>query len=151
MSARSTVSAIAFAFAGFALIQPAYAVQQPGNAVAASTPASVIVFDQKLDGSAVKLSYVYAPAKSFAVVYGSDKEGRHNGKALGSVAVEPGDHRDLKIPLDRQAKSGDALWISIYRAKDGSATFDSKNDVSYWADGNLPSTDRKSTRLNSSH
>jgi len=142
MSARSIVSALALALAGFALTQPAFAVQETGDATTASTPASVIVFDQKLDGSAVKLSYIYAPHKSFAVVYGSGEEGRHSGKALGSVAVEPGDHRDLKIPLDSQAKSGDALWISIYRAKDGSKAFDSKNDVSYWADGHLPSTNR---------
>jgi hypothetical protein len=86
MSARSTVSALALAFAGFALTQPASAVQEPGDAAAVSTPASVIVFDQKLDNSAVKLTYVYAPEKSFAVVYGSGKDGRHSGKALGALA-----------------------------------------------------------------
>ncbi|RUP09580.1 hypothetical protein [Hyphomicrobium sp.] len=141
MSISLKFPAIALAFAAFAMSQPASAVQEQGDAAAVKHPASVIVFDQKIDGSAVKLSYIFAPDKSHAVVYGSDQNGRHTGKALGSVAVEPGDHRDIKIPLKTEAKSGDKLWISIYRAQDGGTAFDAEKDVSYWAqDEHLPST-----------
>jgi hypothetical protein len=139
MSVRSRVSAFALACGLASLVQPAFAMQEPGSG-AASTPASVIVFDQKLNGSDVKVSYVYAPEKSFAVVYGSDQSGKLSAKALGSVALDPGDHRDVKVPLTEQVKSGDALWVSLYRAKGDGATFDSANAISYWTNESLPST-----------
>lgn len=139
MPARLSVPAFALACGIAVLTQPALAMQEPG-ASTASTPASVIVFDQKLDGSGVKLSYVYAPEKSFAVVYGSDQHGKRTRKTLGSLALDPGDHRDVKIPISEQTKSGDALWVSLYRAKGDAKTFDSANATPYWSDENLPST-----------
>lgn len=139
MSARLSVSAFALACGIAVLAQPALAMQEAGSG-AANTPASVIVFDQKLDGSDVKVSYVYAPEKSFAVIYGSDPHGKRTGAALGSTALEPGDHRDVKVPISGQVKSGDALWVSLYRAKGDGKTFDSANASSYWSNESLPST-----------
>lgn len=139
MSARLSVSVAALACGLASLVHPALAMQEPGSG-AANTPASIIVFDQKLDGSDVKVSYVYAPAKSFAVVYGSDQNSKPGTKVLGSIALEPGDHRDVKVPISSQAKSGDALWVSLYRAKGDGKTFDSANATSYWGSESLPST-----------
>lgn len=139
MSARLSVPAIALACGLAISAHPASAMQEPGSG-AANTPASIIVFDQKLDGPDVKVSYVYAPAKSFAVVYGSDQHGKPGRKVLGSTALEAGDHRDVKVPISAQAKSGDALWISLYHAKGDGKAFDSANATSYWSAESLPST-----------
>jgi len=139
MSARLSVSTFALACGLATLAYPALAMQEPGSG-AANTPASVIVFDQKLDGSDVKVSYVYAPEKGFAVIYGSDQHGKHGGKALGTLAIEPGDHRDVKVPISGQVKPGDSLWVSLYRAKGDGKTFDSANATSYWSHEGLPST-----------
>lgn len=138
MPARLSVSVLAL-FATFAFAQSASAMQEAG-ATTAATPASVIVFDQKLESPEVRVSYVFAPEKSFAVVYRGGDNGAGTKHVLGTAAVDPGDHRDLRIPLSTAAKSGDALWVSLYRAKSGEADFISKTDVSYWADENLPST-----------
>jgi hypothetical protein len=138
MPARLSVSVFALAFAACAFTQSASAMQEAGE-TAATTPASVIVFDQKLDSPEVRVSYIFAPEKSFAVIYGSDEKGPDTKKVLGELAVNPGDHRDLKVPLSGSAKSGDALWVALYRAKSGGAAFDGKGDVSYWAGESLPS------------
>jgi hypothetical protein len=140
MSTQLNVWALGFALATLSATQPASAMQQSGDGVEAATSASVIVFNQKLDGSAVKLTYVYAPQRSFAVVYGADDKGQLSGKPFGSTAIEPGDHRDLKIPIGGDVKPGDALWISLHRTKGEATAFDINNDVSYWAGESLPST-----------
>jgi hypothetical protein len=101
-------------------------------------PASLIVFDQKLDKPEVRVSYIFASEKSFAVVYGGGENSEGAKKVLGTLAVDAGDHRDVKIPLSNSAQPGEALWVSLYRS--GDAEFNSKTDVSYWADQSLPST-----------
>lgn len=139
MSARLSVSVIALACGLASLANPASAMQEQSSG-APNTPASVIVFDQKLDGSNVKVSYVYAPQKSFAVVYGSDQNGKRTDSVLGSTALSTGDHRDVKIPISAQVKSGSALWVSLYQAKGEGETFDRANATSYWGKDGLPST-----------
>lgn len=138
LKSRTVLSAAAV-LSIMTVAMPAYAVQNPAmnSAASATIHPSVIVFDQKPVNSAVKLTYVYVPAKSFAVVYGSDQKGKESSEAIGSVAIEAGDHRDLKIPLTGEAKPGAKLWISLNEAKGGN-TFDQKNDVAYWASGDLP-------------
>jgi hypothetical protein len=138
MPARLSVSVFAFALATCAFAPSAFAMPEAG-ATAAATPASVLVFDQKLDGSQVRVSYIFAPQKSFAVVHAGEKaEGAK--KVLGTLALDAGDHRDLTIPLSNSAKSGDALWISLYPNRSDGAEFNSETHVSYWADEDLPST-----------
>ncbi|MBA2126901.1 hypothetical protein DLM45_11820 [Hyphomicrobium methylovorum] len=136
MPARLIVSVFALAVTASSFTQPASAMQE--SAVdAAKTPASVIVMDQKLDRPEVNVSYVFAPENAFAVVYG---KGDNAKSVLGSIAVAAGDHRDVKIPISENAKAGDELWISVYRAKDDSKTFDRESATPYWTAENLPST-----------
>jgi hypothetical protein len=139
MPARLSVSVFALVVATCAFTPSAFAMPE-ATVTAAATPASVIVFDQKLDSPEVKVSYIFAPEKSFAVVHQGDEKSEGAKKLLGTLALDAGDHRDLKIPLSNPAKSGDGLWISLYRAKGGGAEFNSETDVSYWADQGLPST-----------
>lgn len=129
----ATIATLAFA----AVALPSHAMQEEGkaNATAAAVPASVIVFDQKLDAKSVKLTYVYVPEKSIAVVYA---DGAESKKPLGTLEVAPGDHRDLKIALADEPAKGSKLWVSLYRDKDGKA--ERKADHAYWADAKLPTT-----------
>ncbi|MBR2537459.1 MAG: hypothetical protein IKE66_15425 [Hyphomicrobium sp.] len=130
----ATIASLAFA----AVALPSHAMQDEGKAgaaAAATVPASLLVFDQKLDAKSVKLSYVYVPEKSVAVVYA---DGAESKKPLGTLEVAPGDHRDLKIALADEPAKGSKLWVSLYRDKDGKA--ERAADHAYWADAKLPST-----------
>lgn len=129
-----TGTVVMLAFAVVAM--PSHAMQDEGTAntaAAATVPASVLVFDQKLDAKSVKLSYVYVPEKSLAVVYA---DGAEKKEPLGTLAVAPGDHRDLKIALANEPDKGSKLWVSLYRDKDGKA--ERKAENSYWTDAQLP-------------
>lgn len=124
--------------AAAAVAMPTQAMQNEGKAntaAAATVPASILVFDQKLDAKSVKLSYVFVPEKSVAVVYA---DGAAQKTPLGTVAVTPGDHRDVKIALADEPAKGSKLWVSLYRDKDGKA--EPKSEQSYWSDDKLPST-----------
>jgi hypothetical protein len=123
---------------------PASAVQNPaetsGPKVAVPNP-SVIVLDQKLDpkdGNSIKITYVYVPKKSFVVVHGSDAQGAIDQKSLGQLALEPGDHRDVKVPLTNAEKAGTKLWITLNQNVSNSGKLEPKTDVSYWAAGEVP-------------
>lgn len=127
-----TVVMLAFAI----VAMPSHAMQDEGTAKtaeAATVPASILVFDQKLDAKSVKLSYVHVPEKSLAIVYA---DGAEKKKPLGTLAVAPGDHRDLKIALANEPEKGSKLWVSLYRDKDGKA--EPKADNAYWPDASLP-------------
>lgn len=131
-----TIAILAFA----AVAMPAQAMQEEGKANAAdaaTVPASILVFDQKLDAKSVKLTYVYVPEKSFAVVYA---DGAESQKPLGTVAVAPGDHRDLKIALAQEPEKGSKLWVSLYRDRSGDGKFEAKANQAYWSDDKLPSS-----------
>jgi len=131
-----TGTVVMLAFAVTAL--PSHAMQNEGTAntaAAATVPASILVFDQKLDTKSVKLSYVYVPEKSVAVVYA---DGAEKKQPLGTLAVAPGDHRDLKITLANEPEKGSKLWVSLYRDKDGKA--EPKADQAYWSADRLPAT-----------
>ncbi|WP_181337277.1 DUF7282 domain-containing protein [Hyphomicrobium methylovorum] len=135
MTIRMNASVIALAFAAAAFAQPALALQNTGDT--AGTQASIIVMNQKLKDSKVKLTYAYAPEKSFAVVFRSDEGGKTAGKPLGTVELNAGDHRNVDIPLSG-VKPGDKLWVSLYQVQNGDTQFNRAHDVSYWAGKNLP-------------
>ena len=104
---------------------PANAIQEqmpPANAAAISP--SVVVFDQKFDGKSVKLDYVYVPKKSFVVVWGSDAKGQPGGEPLGSMTIEPGDHRNINVELTGKAAPGAKLWVSLNDASKSKGAFD---------------------------
>jgi hypothetical protein len=102
------------------------------TAAASTTPPSVIVFNQKLTNGAVNVTYANIPAKGYIAVLGSDAKGMPTSQALGEQAIEPGDHRELKIKLDEQPKTGDKLWVSMYLDMDGKPGIDAKADKPVW-------------------
>lgn len=108
-----------------------------GAAIAATSPAgepSVLVLDQKLQNGQVMIDYANLPAKGYIAIYGSDDKGQPSGPPIGSVAVAPGDHRNVKVMLDRAPKSGERLWASLYTDADNTPQFTpGKGDTPVWS------------------
>lgn len=98
------------------------------------TPASVMVFDQAPASNKIGVKYVYLPEDGYAAVYHSDDSGRPTGNAIGYAKLPAGDHRDIKIELKEGPKSGEKLWVTLYRDADNAPDFDpGKGDVAYWS------------------
>jgi hypothetical protein len=104
----------------------------------ATTPPSVVVFNQKLEAGNVLVEYANLPQKGYAVVYGADKDGKPIREPLGHLELEAGDHRKFKIKLSNPPPAGGKLWVSLYTDKDGKSGFDRAGDKSVWND-QLPS------------
>lgn len=122
--------AMGAAVAGAAL--PAFAVTATG---AMTTPPSVLVFDQKVVNGAVEVKYANIPSKGYVAVLASDANGKPAGTPLGAQPINAGDHRDVKVALSAQPKTGDKLWVALYFDTDGQAGFDAKTDKPVWPDG----------------
>ncbi len=106
---------------------------------ATGTPPSVVVFDQALGGTkAVDVAYAFLPSKGYVAVLPSDEAGNPIRKPIGTAEVGGGDHRNVKITLADPPKSGQKLWIALYRDADSKAGFDPSGDKAIW-DDKLPS------------
>lgn len=128
---NALVSAIAVGAAVAGASGPAFAVTAPG---VLTTPPSVLVFDQTLVNGAVEVKYANIPWKGYAAVLGSDDKGMPAGTPLGAQPINAGDHRDVKVVLSGQPKTGEKLWVSLYFDTDGQAGFDAKADKPVWPD-----------------
>jgi hypothetical protein len=116
MSRVTTISGfVAASLAAVALPIAAHAVVGGGDTTAAQTAPSVIVFNQKLKGDDVKVTYAYLPSAGNLVIHG-DSAGKADSKVLGSVKLEAGDHRDVSVKLNSAPKAGTALWASLTNA-----------------------------------
>lgn len=101
---------------------------------AATTPPSVIAFNQKIKDGNVSVDYAYLTEKGYAVIYGADKDGNPIRDALGHIELAAGDHRNFMIKLDKAPPAGSKLWVSLYTDKDGKAGFDRNGDTAIWQD-----------------
>lgn len=109
------------------------------NSASSPTPPSVLVFDQSSSENKVSVKYLYLPENGYAAVYKSDANGRPSGTAIGYAKLPAGDHRDVKIKLTEGPKSGETLWVSLYRDADNSQNFDPGNgDVAIWSPDGKP-------------
>lgn len=107
--------------------------------VHAATPdvePSALVLDQAISNDAVAVEYVYLPSNGYVAVYRSNDSGLPTGKPIGSTPLSAGDHRKIEVELTDQPKSGERLWISLYRDADGKPTFDpGAGDEPLWPKG----------------
>jgi hypothetical protein len=88
-----------------------------GAPQAAQTSASVIVFNQKLKGDQITVTYAFMPAAGQLVIHGSGKDGKADKVVFGSLALEAGDHRDIGVKLDKTPSPGTALWATLTTAE----------------------------------
>lgn len=134
MTARKTVL-------GLATLLGAGALAMSVQAATAGTNPSALVFDQQAKNKSIAIEYVYLPEKGYAAVYRSGEEGKPSGAPIGNVSLDAGDHRKINVTLNEQPKSGETLWISLYKDADGKPTFDpGEGDEAIWSKGQLPSS-----------
>lgn len=81
-----------------------------------ATEPSALVFDQKISGDSVDVSYINMPVKGFAAVMKSGANGAPSNEALGSMPLNAGNHHSVKIKLTQAPKTGDKLWVTLYPA-----------------------------------
>lgn len=126
---------------GLALLVGAGAVVPAHAAVSDSfaAPASVLAFDQKLNGEAITVDYVQIPAAGYVAVYKTDGKAMPIGEPIGHTRVETGDHRQVLIKLSKTLKSGEKLWVTLYKDVNDTLTFEPKSgDKPVWSKDGLP-------------
>jgi hypothetical protein len=128
----AAVASAVLVSAAFAVSATAAFAVSAGATVAATDP-SVLVFDQPASGTAVTVAYTFMPSKGHLAVY-ADDGGTAVRTPLGSAELAAGDHRNVKITLAQPPKSGQRLWVAMYRDTDNKAGFDPKADASVWGD-----------------
>lgn len=105
----------------------------------ATAPPSVLAFDQKLQDSKIVVDYAHLPTAGYVAVYGTDKDGKPMGEPLGYSKIDAGEHRQLTISLNQQPKSGQRLWLNLYKDADSDPTFKpGSGDEPVWSKGELP-------------
>jgi hypothetical protein len=88
-----------------------------GTAMAATGfPPSVIALNQKEKAKGVSITYARFPQKGTLAIYGSDANGRMAKTRLGQVAIDAGDHRNVKVALSQSPKPGSKLWAVVEHA-----------------------------------
>jgi hypothetical protein len=126
-----------FALALSALAIPANAVQTQGEKSAATTPASILVFNQKAQGDALVVKYAYLPKNGYIAVFAADTAGKAKGEPIATEALKAGDSRDVKVALKSAPARGTKLWLGLYEEADNNGKFDDK-DTAVWKVGELP-------------
>lgn len=88
------------------------------SAVAQAERAWVKVEDQAVAASTVQIEDVNMPSAGWIVVHAADNKGEYQeGHIIGHVAVKPGNHGDVSVPLNRPVKAGDRLFITLHTDK----------------------------------
>ena len=120
------------------LIPATASVVRAGSYDHAQVQPRVTIFNQKVEGQTVAVSYVHLPNAGYVAIYGSDANGKPTGDPLGNIALKAGDHRDFKIELKSAPPANTKLWAALYEDKDGDAKLDKSKDVAFWPGAKLP-------------
>jgi hypothetical protein len=80
---------------------------------------SVTVLNQKLKGDAVKITYAFLPKDGTLAIFSGDPANKASASVVGSVDLQAGDHREIKVPLTGEPKSGTQLWAMVEQGKSG--------------------------------
>jgi len=100
---------------------------------------SALICDQQPNSQSIIIDYVYLKENGYVVVYQSDAHGKPTGIPIGNVSLEAGDHRDINVALNEQPKSGEKLWVSLYKNADGKPSFDpGEVNIALWSKDQQP-------------
>ena len=80
---------------------------------------SVTVLNQKLKNDAVSITYAFLPKDGTLAILSGDPSNKTGASVVGSVALQAGDHREVKVPLSSEPKAGTRLWAQIEQGKSG--------------------------------
>jgi len=76
-------------------------------------PPSVIVFNQKPKAGDVSITYANLPEKGTLALFESDAKGRLSKTPVGKVALDAGDHRNIRVQLSQKPRNGAKLFAVL--------------------------------------
>jgi len=110
------VPAIAILFGAFAVV-PSVGAQNSPQAQVPPYPPSVTVLDQELKSDEVSVTYAFLPKDGKLTILSGDPEKMSDASVIGSVDLQAGDHRQVKVPLTDAPKPGTQLWAQVDKGK----------------------------------
>lgn len=101
---------------------------------------SIVAFDQKAPQGQLRVDFAHLPQQGYVAVYKADTSGKASGEPIGYTKLEKGEHRGFTVALSKEVKSGDQVWLAMYKDTDDDPSFDPGSlDQSVWSKDNLPS------------
>ena len=76
-------------------------------------PPSVIALSQKPKAGEVSITYANLPQKGTLAIFGSDAQGKIGKTRVGKVALDAGDHRNIKVKVSPMPGDGARLWAVL--------------------------------------
>jgi hypothetical protein len=68
----------------------------------------------------VSITYANLPQKGTLAIFSSDAQGKMSKTRVGEVALDSGDHRNIKVKLSPMPREGATLW-TVLEQPDGKA------------------------------
>lgn len=81
--------------------------------VLASPVPSVIALNQQVKNGEVAITYANLPKDGYLVIHPSMQSGKLSDTVLGSVQLKAGDHRNIRVKLDKAVAKGTKLWAEL--------------------------------------
>jgi hypothetical protein len=128
---KRTTSRVAIIFGAAALATPlstAVLAATPYQRSADIYPPSVIAFSQKPEAGEVSITYANLPQKGTLAIFSSDAQGKMSKTRVGEVALNAGDHRNIKVKLSPMPRDGSRLW-AVLEQPDGNAFKNQRSSV----------------------
>lgn len=85
----------------------------PYAGTADNFPPSVIAMSQKPKGGDVSITYANLPEKGTLAIFEGDGKGRMGKTRVGKVALDAGDHRNIKVQLSPMPRNGTRLYAVL--------------------------------------
>lgn len=76
-------------------------------------PPSIIAMNQKPKGGDVSITYANLPEKGTLVLFEGDRNGQMGKTRVGKVALDAGDHRNIKVQLSPMPRNGARLFAVL--------------------------------------
>lgn len=113
---RSAIARIAVMACTAALAAPlatTASVAGPYGSTANNFPPSIIAMNQRPKGGDVSITYANLPQKGTLVLFEGDGRGRMGKTRVGKVALDAGDHRNIKVRLSPMPRNGARLYAVL--------------------------------------
>ena len=107
---------MALLFSTFAVV-PNVGAQSSPQAQVPPYPPSVTVLDQELENGEVSVTYAFLPKPGKLTILSGDPEKASDASVIGSIELQAGDHRQVKVPLTNAPKAGTQLWAKVDKGK----------------------------------
>jgi hypothetical protein len=115
-STQFLLPATALLFAAFAVV-PNVAAESSPQAQVPPYPPSVTVLDQELKNDEVSITYAFLPKNGKLTIFSGDPEETSDASVIGSVELQAGDHRQVKVPVTNMPGAGTQLWAKVEEGK----------------------------------